>query len=301
MVTKLRKLNLLICLVMAFDAGFARSVVPVSNGTAWVLDYAGDSANSFIWDKRTARLIDSRVPAMISGNVRSNLGGPPSPFVVLGHRYTSTSACRPHSCLDKGFFWIDTLTGRGLGASIVADMATYLSPAFIVPSTPTILKLGSNSFGPSQLPAEAKQALIDWLSDENIHVDRVEFFQGNFAPVIVNDAELTARPTFAPPTGGPAFDCAFAHNDVERTICGDYSLAAHDLALSKVYSGMRLGSSTQDAREQLQKLQRRWLQQRDRTCTAAADLPACLAMQYDAQRNVLDNWVPVALPRPLPH
>lgn len=286
-------IGLLMCLAMSTRTSFARNAPTVANGTAWVLDYAGDSANPFIWDRRTLKLIQARVPSAILENVLSGLGGPPNPFIVLDHRYASTSACRAHSCMEKGFFWIDTLTGRALAAFIVADIASYLEPGSMVRPISTILQLGSNSFGPKQLPPEAKQALIRWLSDENIRVDRAEFFQGSSAPVSINDARLKARRTFKPPAGGPAFDCAHAYNNVEVIICSDTSLAAQDLALSKVYNEIRLGSGTQNARQQLQQLQRQWLQQRDVDCASAANVSACLGTHYAAQTTVLRNWVPV--------
>ncbi len=294
--------SLLMCLMFAPAAGVAgnasSSASVTVNTSAWVLDYAGDSANPFIWDKRASKLIQSRVPSAISKDVLNGLGGPPNPFIVLDHRYASTSACRAHSCMEKGFFWIDTQTGRGLGAFVVADLASYLGPDSIAPSKSTMLQLGSNSFGPGQLPREAKQALINWLSDENIRVDQVEFFQGSSAPVPVNDADLTARPTFTPPAGGPAFDCAHAGTSVEHTICSDTGLAAQDLALSKLYKEIRGGSGTQYARLQLQQLQRQWLQQRDAACAATASPTHCLRARYAEQMQVLNNWVPVAPPRP---
>lgn len=289
--------SLLICLVMWTGASVARNATPVVNRAAWVLDYANDSANSFIWDKRTSKLVQTSVPSALSEKVLNGLGGPPNPFIVLDHRYASTSACRSHSCMEKSFFWIDTLTGHALGAFIVADLASYLGPNSIAQSTSTVLQLGSNSFGPGQFPPEAKQALIDWLSDENIRVDQVEFLYGSSAPVMLNDSDLKPRSTFKPPIGGPAFDCSLARNDVERTICSDSSVAAQDLALSKLYNEIYRGSATQYARQQLQQLQREWLQQRDRDCASSVNGTACLSTHYAAQTSVLSNWVPVALPR----
>ncbi len=160
------------------------------------------------------------------------------------------------------------------------------------------MRLGSNSFGPTQLPQEAKQAVITWLSEENTRIDQVEFVQGGSAPVTLNDAELTARPTFTPKTGGPSFDCAHAGNDVERTICSDTSLAALDLALSKLYNEIRHGFGSQRARQQLEQLQREWLRQRDRAC-ATGDSRACLRTRYATQMTVLSNWIPVVPPPPL--
>jgi uncharacterized protein YecT (DUF1311 family) len=293
-------LGLLVCLLMSTSMSFAGNTPPVANELAWVLDYAGDSANPFVWDKRTLKLIQARVPSSVSKKVLDGLSGPPNPFVVLNHRYASTSACRAHSCMEKGFIWIDTLTGHALGAFVVADLASYLGPDSSAPSNATLLQLGSNSFGPEQLPREAKQALISWLSDENIRVDQVEFFHGSGAPVRIDDVDLKARPTFIPPAGGPAFDCAHASNNVERTICSDTGLAAQDLALSKLYNQIRLGSGTQYARQQLQQLQRQWLKQRDRDCASAASSSACLGMHYAAQTTVLRNWVPAAPPRSNP-
>lgn len=143
----------------------------------------------------------------------------------------------------KGIFWIDRVTGRGLGGFIVADLDSDAGSDSIPPSTPTILQLGSNSFGPGQLPREAKQAVVAWLSDEHIRVDRVEFFHGSGGSVIVDDMDLAARPAFTPPAGGPAFDCAHAGTDVEHAICSDTGLAAQDLALSKLYNQIRLGAA----------------------------------------------------------
>jgi uncharacterized protein YecT (DUF1311 family) len=199
--------------------------------------------------------------------------------------------------MEKGFFWIDTLTGHALGAFIAADLASYLGPNSIAPSTSTMLQLGSNSIGPGQLPPEAKQALINWLSDENIRVDQVVFFYGSGAPVTLDDSDLKPRSTFKPRAGGPAFDCSLARNDVERTVCSDTNLAAQDLALSKLYNEIYRGSATQYARQQLRQLQREWLQQRDRDCATSVNGTACLSTHYDAQTSVLSNWVPVAPPR----
>jgi hypothetical protein len=65
----------------------------------------------------------------------------------------------------KGFFWIDTTTGVGLGA--VAQSWLQLGP--------DSLRLGSNGMTARRLPPEAKAALLSWLSTQDIHPRTIEF------------------------------------------------------------------------------------------------------------------------------
>src|SRR5436190_12353556 len=72
--------------------------------TAWTLAYEGKSTNELRWDKRTASLINTRVPARFSRNLLDALSGPPEPVLVVEHRYASMSSCVAHACPMKGFF-----------------------------------------------------------------------------------------------------------------------------------------------------------------------------------------------------
>lgn len=80
-------------------------------------------------------------------------------------------------------------------------------------------------------------------------------------------ARYSAPPTYHPASTGPAFDCKLAATAIEKTICGDSGLSAQDLALSELYNRIRLGSA------------------------------ACLKVQYTAQYDKLNQWVPT---RPKP-
>ncbi|MCU6501125.1 lysozyme inhibitor LprI family protein [Rugamonas sp. A1-17] len=242
----------------------------------WPLSYDGKSTNAFIWDKRAKPLIQTRVPAKLSKDVIDGLGGPPDPVFVVEKRYVSVSACVAHACPEKGFFWIDTQTGQGLGADIY-DGA---------------LRLGSNSLSPAQIPAAARRALIDWTSANDITVTSVEFIDRTGTSASIDAAQFKPAPHFEPAAGGPSYDCKAAATHVEKTICADPALASQDLAMAKHVRELRQGYATIGDRNLLRDFQRKWLKERDATCAAAADINGCLARQYQTQDDRLRNWTP---------
>lgn len=125
----------------------------------WLLQYDGKSTNQFIFDTRTPRLVNTRVPSTLAKSLLMALGGPPDPVAVVKGRYVSMSACRYQSCSEKGFLWIDTQTGVGLGAFHASDT----------------LHLGSNSLSADHLPAEARLALLSWLYEQSLRTASAEF------------------------------------------------------------------------------------------------------------------------------
>lgn len=250
--------------------------------TRWLLGYQGKSTNEFVWDKRTRELVNTRVPPAVSDEVLNALGGPPDPVVVVDGRYVSMSACRAHSCTEKGFLWVDTKTGIGLGAYYVSDT----------------LHLGSNGMSADHIPVQARQALVSWLTDHDLQTESAEFIGRSAGRVKLDAARFSAKEKFHPPPAGPAFDCRLAASDIEKTICSDAALSAQDLALNELYNTIRLGNSTTVARDQLRTLQRDWLKNRDRVCAVAASVAACLKDQYAAQYDRLSHWVPTIPQRP---
>ncbi|MFC0167331.1 lysozyme inhibitor LprI family protein [Pseudoduganella danionis] len=258
------------------------SAGPATSPTAWLLQYEGKSTNQLIWDKRFVALVNSRVPPALSDNVAMALGGPPDPVVVEDHRYVSMSACRPHSCTEKGFLWIDAETGMGIGA-------------FHVPGT---LRLASNSLSAANIPPQAKLALSSWIYEQSMSVEYIEFIDRSGAKVEMPPKSFSWKEKFQPPSTGPAFDCTMAQSKIEKTICADTGLAAQDLAVSELYHSIRLGSGTTGVQEELRSLQRKWLQQRDRECLNVDNLVDCLKDQYTAQYKRLNNWLPASAHRP---
>jgi uncharacterized protein YecT (DUF1311 family) len=246
------------------------------SSTQWVLSYQGKSTNRFVWDKRTATLIRSHVPPSFSNEVLDGLGGPPDPVFVVDGRYVSVSACVPHYCLDKGFFWFDSQTGIGLGAYFTDD----------------VLRLGSSSFTPEQLPVPARQAVLAWLGEQELAPKSVQFVSRTGQRTALPRSEFTPPARYRPAEGGPSFDCQKAATRVEATICTTPSLAAQDLELSELVRSLHRGHDTIAARDELRDVQRKWLRARDQVCRAASDIAACLGEQYRAQNMRLMNWVP---------
>jgi uncharacterized protein YecT (DUF1311 family) len=242
----------------------------------WVLSYQGQSTNRFIWDKRTAGLVRKHVPAPLSGAVIAGLGGPPDPVFVTGRRYLRVSACVPHDCGDKGFFWIDSQTGAALGAHLAGD----------------VLRIGSNDFAPGQVPGLARQALLDWLTEQDIQPGKVEFVQGDGRSVVLAQENFAPRSRYHPSANGPSFDCGKAATDIEKAICNHPGLAKDDLEMAELVHRIHQGHGTTGARRQLLALQRTWLKTRDAECRSAADVPACLRHQYRSQYERLMNWIP---------
>jgi len=259
-------------LILSGVPGLARPLVLQAD---WPLAYLGKSTNEFALDARLKTLVETRVPAALSDNVLAALGGPPDPVSIVQGRYVSASACRPHSCDEKGFLWIDTTTGIGLGAYEVSGA----------------LLLGSNGMSARAIPPSARAALIAWLRENDIAIASAAFVDGAGARSALDAGAFRSPAPFQPAPGGPAFDCRLASDRIEQAICHDAALSAKDLALGRLYKEIRRGSATTVARDQLQALQRGWLKERNSEC-AGADTVSCLAGQYDAQYQRLENWVP---------
>lgn len=243
---------------------------------AWMLSYENKSTNQLVWDKRMAPMLRTHLPAALSDRVDRALGGPPEPVLVAAARYVSASACVPHDCSVKGFFWIDTLTGTSLGAS--ANGAD--------------VRLGSNSLRAGAIPAPARSALLDWIDDNAIAPREVIFVGVDNTETSLDVADFQPRPHFTPPEAGPGFDCTAARTPVEQTICANPALAQTDLAMQRRFTQGQRGYDTVPSRNERRALQLAWLKERDRSCTDAADRVACLENSYAAQARRLDNWLP---------
>lgn len=271
----------LAALVACAAAGAAPS--PHAGPGAWVLAYEGQSTNRFISDRRAVALVRSSVPAALSRDVLDALGGPPGPVLVQAGRYLAATACVRHYCPDKGWFWIDSRTGIGLGAY-------YASPD-------GVLRIGSTSIAPARVPPPARRALLAWLADYGLTPSAVSFVSRDGRAIRLAPGPFTPPRAYQPPPGGPSFDCRKAATLAEQRICASAALSAQDLALARLVREVRHGHATAAARAELVSLQRRWLGQRDVRCRARAGMDACLGAQYRAQIERIGNWVPSAASR----
>jgi hypothetical protein len=255
----------------------------------WVLAYSEGSTNRLIGDKRTERMVNQRVPATLSKEVVDALWGSPDPVHVEEDRFMWMSACLPHYCPVKGFFWIDTRTGVGLGAVLTESYAPVTAELTGTGS----LKLASNGMQYDSIPVKARRALTEWITELGILPVRVAFSGSTGEWKELNPAEFKPRQKYIPAAGGPSFDCGKATGPVARTICSSPELSKADLELFQQVESMWQSMSTIPAREQLAALQKDWIRLRDSECAVANDGLDCLGTRYRAQRESLRHWVPV--------
>jgi uncharacterized protein YecT (DUF1311 family) len=250
--------------------------------TPWPLEYRDRSTNAFIWDKRTEPLVRATVPRPLVELVLEGLGGPPGPVDVVQSRYVSASACVPHYCPSKAFYWIDTATGVALGAHYEDGLGDEANT----------LDLGSRTLGADSIPAPAATALVAWLTEEDLVPARVVFHDGRGHATTLPATRFRAHPAYVPPGGGPSFDCRRAATPVERTICANPVLMEQDLALARLFEESIQGHDTRKSRDELRAFQREWLRTRDAACTASDDAVRCLMDSYDSQHDRLMHWLP---------
>jgi uncharacterized protein YecT (DUF1311 family) len=154
------------------------------------------------------------------------------------------------------------------------------------------LRIGSNDFAPGQVPGLVRQALLDWLTEQDIQPGKVEFVQGDGRSVALAQENFAPRSRYHPSANGPSFDCGKAATDIEKAICSHPGLAKDDLEMAELVHRIHQGHDTTGARRQLLALQRAWLKTRDAECRSAADVPGCLRQQYRSQYERLMNWIP---------
>ena len=101
-------------------------------------------------------------------------------------------------------------------------------------------------------------------------------------PILVLLAVLLLPLSLAPagsPMRAQSFDCARARTAVETAICADASLKAQDVQLAQAYARLLAATQLRDPEKaaQLREEQRRWVQDRERSCAAQGEAPARLA------------------------
>ncbi|MBB3121198.1 lysozyme inhibitor LprI family protein [Pseudoduganella violacea] len=262
-------------MIFALLLAMANSAWAGAKPAGWVLSYEGKSSNAFIWDKRAKGLIKNSVPPKIADELLSALGGPPDPVVVVKQRYVSVSACVAHACMVKGMFWFDSQEGVGIGVYLDEDSLT----------------LASSGLRPEEVPAIARKAITDWLSDVEVQPKQAQYLapNGDLSPIAPTQF---IRPTYRATPEGPSFDCRKAGTAIERSICSDAQLAKQDLELAALFNEIRRGNDTVGARDELRSFQLDWLKDRDASCKKSAAMATCLHEQYRQQHDRLMHWTP---------
>src|SRR5712691_10084857 len=125
-------------------------------------------------------------------------------------------------------------------------------------------------------------------------------------PPILALLAIILIPLSLAPAGSPAraqsFDCARARTAVETAICADASLKAQDAQLAQAYAQLLAATQAREPERaaQIRDEQRRWVQERDRSCAAQGEAPAriaaCLAGLYHTRSAGLAAAVSAAAP-----
>ena len=88
----------------------------------WISTYVGKSTNDLVWNSQYQKAVQkffgnqknsylgTRKAWKISDSMRSVLGGPPDTVIQLDNGYIVASACRAHSCDEKGMLIYDPAT-----------------------------------------------------------------------------------------------------------------------------------------------------------------------------------------------
>lgn len=79
-------------------------------------------------------------------------------------------------------------------------------------------------------------------------------------------------------TQSPSFDCAKAHSEAEKLVCGDARLAALDRQLAALYKRVQISPDELDIAAE----QRGWIKGRD-ACSRAVDPHRCLVESYQTR------------------
>jgi uncharacterized protein YecT (DUF1311 family) len=267
---------------------FAIAFIPITCANAedkitseWLIQYSGKSTNVMRQDDKFEPLVHRDVPDEIYNNLLEGLSGPPDPVYVVNNRYVSMSACVAHWCPMKGFFWTDIQSNVGIGA-VWGD--TYKDR--------DRLTIGSNEFSHGSIPPEAKLALVNWLSENDLRPRKVDFIEKEGKRIQLKSTDFQPLEVFTPPAGGPSFDCLKASGAIEKAICGNEALKTSDLSLARLFSQIRKGHADLSSREKLVGFQRAWIKDRNAKCALEENIVLCLETSYKEQHDRLMNWRP---------
>src|SRR5262245_50493632 len=104
------------------------------------------------------------------------------------------------------------------------------------------------------------------------------------------------------PAYAQSFDCAKARTAVETAICADASLKAQDVQLAQAYARLLVATQAREPEKaaQIRDEQRRWVQERERSCAAQGESPArivaCIAGFYRARSAAIAAVLTTAAP-----
>ncbi len=141
----------------------------------WLLEFKEKSTNALIWDKRFSELKDIIIPDRevnllgfpntLKESFNAVIGGPPNTIKLdTNKNYMIASACRQHSCSEKGFLWFDLLANKGAMA-IVNHF-----PNKVYSNTPHLYIASKNYSCENELNEHLIFEIKEWLKNENLDI-----------------------------------------------------------------------------------------------------------------------------------
>jgi len=141
----------------------------------WLLEFKGKSTNTLIWDERFSELEDIVIPDRevnllgfpntLKESFTSVIGGPPNEIKIETNKnYMVASACRQHSCSEKGFLWFDLLANKG----VIAIVNHF--PNKMYNDTPHLYVSSKNVAAKNQLNEQLIFEIKEWLKNEDLDI-----------------------------------------------------------------------------------------------------------------------------------
>lgn len=152
---------------------------------SWLKSFFGKSTNSAM-SPRFEKFLASELPKYeadfgfkrhnqkipLSEILMTALGGPPDDVQMPNDHTVTFSACRYHSCDEKGYFWADMATRQSVSAIIHYVFNGNFE------KTPQLF-LTSKEFNCDGYPVEAKSSIRNWLLSKHIEPSLVRCLEGS--------------------------------------------------------------------------------------------------------------------------
>ena len=148
---------------------------------AWIVPFDGKSTNVILWDRHSEGFLRHVAPARrvaligfsarpLIETLKTIMGGPPQPVIVVDGRFVALAADRKHSAIEKGFIGIDMVQDKSL-----VGVVHYIYNSQTVTSEP-MLYLTSKTYATyDEVPDQIKTFVSNWLLRENAAPTVVRF------------------------------------------------------------------------------------------------------------------------------
>jgi len=141
----------------------------------WLLEFKGKSTNRLIWDERFSELKDFIIPDRevnllgfpntLKESFAAVIGGPPNEIKIdTTMNFMVASACRQHSCSEKGFLWFDLLSNKG----VIAIVNHFPNRKYN--DTPHLYISSKNYASKNQFKEQLIFEIKEWLKNEGLDI-----------------------------------------------------------------------------------------------------------------------------------